>query len=68
MKDIKYIDSGFLQITGDKYLTYLTPVNPCIIESSKAAHYQSVLSFIDYILSTNRDNLYLRGMGIDMYI
>lgn len=65
MKDIKYIDSGFLQITGDKYLT---PVNPCILESSKAAHYQSVLSFIDYILSTNRDNLYLRGMGIDMYI
>lgn len=46
MKDIKYIDTGFLQITGDKYLT---PVNPCIIESSKAAHYQSVLSFIDYI-------------------
>lgn len=65
MKYFKYKDSGFLQITADKYLT---PVNPCIIESYKAAHYQSVLSYIDYILSSNRDNLYLRGMGIDMYI
>lgn len=65
MRDFKYIDSGFLQITSDKYLT---PVNPCNIKSSKDTYYQSVLSYIDYILSTNRDNLCLRGMGIDMYI
>ena len=51
----------FLLSIGDKHLTR-------IIGPYKDTIYQSILSHIDYILSNNRDNLYLRGMGTDMYI